>query len=147
VLYRFAGPDSPVPEQAADDAQRLSAKVPPRQQIGKDAVVVAGVESDILCAAGVDHTTQNIHGLVTIEGSHLDGNHIFNLRELALELVRQQPSADQGLKIKANHRNDLGYRLCMVYKLIRVEVVQATETEEHGVVTQRAHQLRLFNCL
>jgi hypothetical protein len=54
----------------------------------------------------LDDRPDYVQGLVTIEGRDFDGDDPGDLRELAPELVGQESSADRGLEIETNERQD-----------------------------------------
>ncbi len=76
-LDGLAGPDRPVPEQAADDSA-LDASYPDteserRQQIQNDIVVVARVEGDVF-ASGFGDSPDDVQRLVAVERRYFYGN-------------------------------------------------------------------------
>ena len=123
------------------------AEVPPRQQIDENAVVVARVKRDVPGAAGIDDAAQDVDGLIAIERRHLDGDHVLNLRKLSPELVRKQPSTHGWLKVETHDRHHVGYRSCVLHQLVRAEIAQAAHAQQHGVISQRMCEFRLFDSL
>jgi hypothetical protein len=103
---RTSRPDSPVTQQAAYDAVRFrslsDSKNVRRDKIHHNVVIVAGVESDV--ASRLRHGPNNIEGLVAIERSNFDGDHVLDFREFPPKTVGQHAATDGWLQVKSDDR-------------------------------------------
>src|SRR5690348_11418030 len=78
------------------------------QEVHHDAVVVPGVEGDVV-AASLRDRAHDVERLIPTERSDLDRPDVGNLRELAPEGKAQNSSADRRLQVKAEERDHLGH--------------------------------------
>ena len=129
VLDCGCGPDGPVAEQAADNADVLATEIEPGQQVKEDVVVIAGVESNFLGAPGLREGPDHVECVVTIERSDLDGGYVFDLEELAPEFVRKDAASDRGLKIEAYDRDQPGDGAGVVYEFKGSGITKIGEAE------------------
>lgn len=81
---RTACPHRPVAEQSADDATLFAVEAKRREKIDHDAVVVAGVEHDIV-APGLDHGADDVDGLVAAERRDFDSHDVFDFHKTTPE--------------------------------------------------------------
>src|SRR5579871_6983065 len=86
-FHRAPRPHCPMTEQPPYDSYGAPGEFEWRQQIDHDAVIVAGIESDVTGASGFRHGAHDIDGLVSIKGRHLNGDDVFNLGKIAPEFV------------------------------------------------------------
>lgn len=105
------GPNSPVAEEAANDAEFFEVAVDletiGREQVHYDVVVIAGVERDF--AARFRDGANDVQCVVAIEGRDFDRHDILDLDESAPEVAGKKAPTDGWLKIEAHDRQDLGY--------------------------------------
>src|SRR5689334_17958100 len=104
------GPNSPVAEEAANDAEFFEVSVDletiGREQVHYDVVVVPGVERDF--AARFGHRANHIECVIAIERRNFYCDHILDLHEAPPEPVGKNAATDGRLKIKAHDRQDRG---------------------------------------
>src|ERR1700687_3099946 len=100
-IDRAASPYRPVAQKAAYNAvfPRLSVdlKDKRREKIHRDIVIIPGVERDV--SARFSNSADDIEGLVTVERRNLDGDNLFNFRELAPESVGKYAAPHGGLQV------------------------------------------------
>ena len=135
---RCFGPDGPVSQQTADDASAVAAEIKFCQQIDQDVVVVAGIQSNLIFATGIEHSTDHIDGLIAIERRHFDGNDIFNLDELAPEAIGKNLAAGERLQIKADDGQNGSDGFGAIQLFVQSERLQSTHAEQRSIVAQRA---------
>ena len=123
-------------EQAAGKADALTAEIKPRQQIVQNVVIVSGVESDLLGAAGLRERSNNVDGLVAIERCNLDRDDVLDLKKLSPEFIGQIAPADRGLQVETDDRDDRGNGASVFQKFCNGFVFQIGQAEQHGVVSQ-----------
>src|SRR5215470_13644149 len=73
---RRPGAHRPVSEKTADDAGAPAAELESCHEIGNDAVVVPGIESDVRGASAVDDRAHYVLSLIAVEWRNLDGDNI-----------------------------------------------------------------------
>src|SRR5882724_6277571 len=105
LRYGALRPHRPMSQEASYDAHFRTAKIILGEQVEQNVVIVAGIECDLTGASRVGDGSYDVDSLVTIEGCNLDGNNIFNFRELAPKFIRQNAAANGGLQVKAHYWN------------------------------------------
>ena len=104
-LRRSLGPDCPLAQQSAREAQHVVAHAESRQQIGNNIIVVAGVEGDFAGPPALRHATNSVQRLIPIERRHFNGADAFNPAKLAPEGKWQFAAPHRGLQVEAEQRN------------------------------------------
>lgn len=130
------GPDGPLAEEAADDAEGSAFDLERSDEVVDDVVVVAGVEGDLVGAAGGGDAAEDIDGLIAIEGGHFDGDDVFDFGEAPPEGIGQKASADGGLEVEADDGDDLGDGSGVGDQFVDGGIAQGGEAEEDGVVAE-----------
>ena len=110
-------------------------------------VIVAGIECDLTGASRVGDGSYHVDGLVTIEGCDLDGNNMFNFRELAPKFIRQNAAANGGLQVKAHYWNHGRYAPDVIKKRRNRFLPQVGKTQQRDLITKNLRDFRLRNCL
>src|SRR5260221_2295112 len=146
-LYRAAGPDCPVSQQAAYDAQRGFAEPEGSQQVYQEVVVIARVERDLPGAAGFRYGAYDVQRLIAIERGHLDRHYVFDFGEGAPEFVREYATTYRRLQVEAEQRDDCGYRAGVIEELRYGGCRHRAQAEESGVIAHAGCLLGFFHCL
>src|SRR6185437_1768381 len=133
---RCFGPDSPVAQQAADDSCAVAAEIKFREQIDQDVVIVAGIKSDFVFAAGIEHGTDHVNSLIAIERRHFDGDDILDLDKFAPEAIRKDLSAGERLQIKADNRQNGSDSFSAIQMFVLSERLQTAHAEQRGIIAQ-----------
>jgi hypothetical protein len=92
-LDRTPRPDCPLTEQTAHEGRSAPIEPIPREQVEDDGVVVASVEGDLVCPAGLRETTNDVDRGVAVERSNLDCDNLLELGEPAPEVDVEAPAA------------------------------------------------------
>ena len=139
-------PHGPLPEQAAVEGAHFSlAAHHDRERSGQivhDAVVVAGIQRDVIAPRFRDPANR-VNRAIAIERRDLHCPHILDLRELAPELIAEHASADRGLEIEAEQWNHLGHRAAMPDQFRVRRIRKCREAEQSHVVAERLRNRRL----
>ena len=134
VIDGLPRPDGPMPQKSPDDARASVAETVLRQQIDQDAVVVAGVKSDI--TSRFSHCPNYIDGLISIERSHFDGYDILDIDKFAPECVREDSAAHARLQIESEHGQDLRDHANVSNQVSNRRVLQRAQAEQYCVITE-----------
>ncbi|VBB38926.1 hypothetical protein TRIP_E160150 [uncultured Spirochaetota bacterium] len=118
-LHGLPGPEAPLPQKTADDADPLFAPARTHdtvlgEQVEDDVVVVAGVESDRIFLARVADGAHNVEGAVAVEGGHFNGQDVVDHGEGPPEFVGQDAPANVRLEVEAHQGDHFGYGAAMV---------------------------------
>src|SRR5262249_46727896 len=119
-LNGSSSPDRPVAQQSAHDTKRWFGirKAILGDQVQKDVVIVAGVESNLWCPARFSHSSHDIQCPVSIKRGHLDGHDILHLRKPAPEIDTQDTATHRGLEVEAKDGDDLGDGLYVLNQVV-----------------------------
>ena len=98
---------------------------------------------DVLGAPRSGDPPQDIEGLITIEGGHLDRHHVFDGREALPEIESEETPTHRRLQIEANDRHLSRHRLTMSDEFVIRCLAQSGETQQHGIIAALACQRRL----
>ena len=147
----FFSPDRPVTEEPARDAELNGATVGSgeaegREKVSDDGVIVSGVERDVV-TAGLGDRTNDVEGLVAVEGSDLDGDDVFDFNEATPEGIRQRATADAGLQVEADDGEHLGDGAAVVDEVVLAGGAERSEAEEACVVAEAVQKGGFLNSL
>ena len=114
-----------------------------REQISDNAVVVAGVERNLVRTTRCRHATDHVQREVAIERRDLDAHDVFNLGEACPEIAGKMPSTDRWLEIESHDGNRVGNRAAVGDKPIIAYIGQRRQRKQADVVTKLVQQVRL----
>jgi hypothetical protein len=141
--HRLARPHRPLAEQPAREAERRTARRggwEVGEQVGHDAVVVAGVERDIVPPAG-GQRSRHLERPVAVEGCDLDGDDRGNLQELAPERMIKDAPAHRRLEVEAEERDRVRHLAAVLEQRLVGRVAQCGQAEQARVVSEIAGEL------
>jgi hypothetical protein len=132
-------------QETAHNAARFAggSKTMRCDKIHHNVVVVAGIKSNI--APRLRNGTDNIEGLVAIERSNFDGDHVLDFRELPPKTVGQCTATDGCLQVKADYGQDLGHASAVSYESVIICVPQRGQAQQASTVPEIRQQLSLLN--
>ena len=133
--------DRPMPEEPADEPQRLPVDVERRRKIGDDGIIVAGVEAHVI-APRQRHGADHVERLIAVEGGDLDRHHRGDLEKPAPESMRQHPPPDRRLEIEADQWNHLRHRPAMIEECGFVSC-NPGQAQQPGVVAELCEERSL----
>ena len=117
-----------------------------REQVGHDRIVVARVERHVLAPA-LGQGGRDVERAVAIERRDLDRDHAFDVEEAAPERPVQDASADGGLQVEPDDRDDVRDAAAVIEHVAIVGVAKRRKTQQRRIVAERDRDLRLAHGL
>ncbi|MNU84835.1 hypothetical protein D3C71_745630 [compost metagenome] len=117
------------------------------EQVGHNVIIVSGIQHNFIFSAGHADCPNHIQGLISVEGSHLDGFNAWNLRKLSPERITERLPAHSGLQIESKHRNNVRNRLDPLQQLSFGPVSQTACAYQPKIIIVLDCELCLPKCL
>ena len=104
------------------------------EQVYDDSVVIAGVERDVVLASRFADGTDDVEGLITVEGGDLDGKDVLIFCKPAPERIGEDYPADGRLKVKPKYGQYLGHFPAVLDQLGHRRIGQRGEAKKAGMI-------------